>query len=99
MDECPLSIPSVRIIQTPSIRRPIFRSACRGTAPYRFASMIPWVNLVRTLMDGEQEAGFYLFSWDGTNQAGAEVASGTYLYRLEAPEAGISRTRTMTLLR
>jgi hypothetical protein len=55
--------------------------------------------LVSTLMEGEQEAGFYLFSWDGTNQAGAEVASGTYLYRLEAPEAGISQTRTMTLLR
>ena len=55
--------------------------------------------LVSTLMEGQQEAGFYLFSWDGTNEAGADVASGTYVYRLEAPEAGISQTRTMTLLR
>lgn len=50
-------------------------------------------------MEGEQDAGFYLFSWDGTNEAGADVASGTYLYRLEAPEAGLRQTRRMTLLR
>ena len=55
--------------------------------------------LVRTLMEGEQQAGYYLLSWDGRNQAGAEVASGTYLYRLEAPDAGLHQTRTMTLLR
>ncbi len=55
--------------------------------------------LVRTLMEGEQEAGFYLLNWDGKNQAGVEVASGTYLYRLEAPGAGLDQTRTMTLLR
>ena len=55
--------------------------------------------LVRTLMEGEQEAGFYLLSWDGRNEAGAEVASGTYLYRLEARDARLDQTRTMTLLR
>ena len=55
--------------------------------------------LVRTLMQGEQEAGLYLLAWDGRNEAGIEVASGTYLYRLQAPQAGLDQTRTMTLLR
>lgn len=55
--------------------------------------------LLRTLMEGEQEAGFYLLSWDGDNEAGDQVASGTYLYRLQAPAAGLDQTRTMTLLR
>lgn len=55
--------------------------------------------LVRTLMDGHQEAGYYLLTWDGANDAGAPVASGTYLYRLEASAAGLDQTRTMTLLR
>ena len=55
--------------------------------------------LVRTLMEGEQEAGYYLLSWDGRDEAGAPVASGTYLYRLEASLAELDQTRTMTLLR
>ncbi len=40
--------------------------------------------LVRTLVDGEfYAAGTHQVTWDGTNQAGAQVASGTYLYTLE----------------
>ncbi len=55
--------------------------------------------LVRTLMEGEQAAGYYLLTWDGRDEAGATVASGTYLYRLKASAAGLDQTRTMTLLR
>ena len=43
--------------------------------------------------------GLYLQRWDGRDEAGERVASGTYLYRLEAPEAGFSTTRTMSLVR
>ena len=54
---------------------------------------------VRSLVAGYQTHGLYLQSWDGRNDAGAQVASGAYLYRLEMPAAGFSQTRRMTLVR
>lgn len=39
---------------------------------------------VRTLVDAEKPAGFYSVDWDGLNEHGLEVASGIYLYRIEA---------------
>jgi len=39
---------------------------------------------VRTLVDGVQEAGFYTVRWDGSNDFGSKVASGIYIYRLQA---------------
>ena len=54
--------------------------------------------LVRTLVDGQmKEAGRHGVVWDGRNAAGAQVASGTYVYTLEY---GSSRkARTMILLK
>ena len=52
---------------------------------------------IRTLMDGGHEAGIYQLAWDGRNETGGAVASGSYLYRLDAPR--LSETRSMTLLR
>ncbi len=40
--------------------------------------------LVRTLVDGEQDAGFRSVVWDGTSDDGRAVASGVYMYRLQA---------------
>jgi len=40
--------------------------------------------LIRTLFDGEQSAGRYTVSWNGTNVHGDRVASGVYLVRMEA---------------
>ncbi len=40
--------------------------------------------LVRTLVDGRQEAGEKSAVWDGTNDVGQKVASGVYMYRLSA---------------
>ena len=64
---------------------------------------------VRRLADGWREAGFYLFTWDGLDDDGARVASGTYVYRagltassqsFGGPEAGVrSETKRMTLVR
>ena len=42
--------------------------------------------LVRTLVDGELEAGNYSKEWKGLNNSGSKVASGVYFYRLEAGE-------------
>ena len=54
---------------------------------------------VRLLVDEHQAAGLYLQPWDGRDDAGQQVASGAYLYRLEAPTTGFVQTRTMTLVR
>jgi hypothetical protein len=39
---------------------------------------------VKTLIAGQQEAGYYTVNWDGTNEYGSKVASGIYIYRLQA---------------
>jgi hypothetical protein len=39
---------------------------------------------VRTLVNSELEAGSYKAIWNGRNERGAAVASGIYVYRLEA---------------
>jgi len=41
---------------------------------------------VTTLTSGRQDAGVYSVMWDGLNQAGNEVPSGTYLVRMQAGE-------------
>jgi hypothetical protein len=54
-------------------------------------------HLVRTLFTGRQTAGTHAVAWDGTDDFGAQVASGTYLYTLET---GSRRTsRKMMLVR
>jgi flagellar hook assembly protein FlgD len=40
--------------------------------------------LVRTLQDGNIEPGYYSAIWNGRDGSGRLVASGIYLYRLEA---------------
>jgi len=40
--------------------------------------------LVRTLATGKMAAGKYSVTWDATDDRGARVASGVYLYRLQA---------------
>ncbi len=52
---------------------------------------------IRTLLDGARPAGEQQVTWDGRDEAGASVASGVYLYRLEAN--GVMQSRKLTLLR
>jgi hypothetical protein len=53
--------------------------------------------LVRTLVRGEQAAGVHTVVWKGRDDAGSEVASGIYFYRLST-DAG-DDVRKMTLLK
>ncbi len=53
--------------------------------------------LVRTLAEGELDAGFHDYAWQGRGDDGARVPSGVYLYRLST-SAGIV-TRRMTLVK
>ena len=54
--------------------------------------------LVRTLVnDRLLSQGAHEVTWDGTNDAGVSVASGTYLYALEY--GNFRQTKTMVLLK
>jgi hypothetical protein len=39
---------------------------------------------IRVLANERLEAGYYTVTWDGTDQMGRQVASGIYLYRMQA---------------
>jgi flagellar hook assembly protein FlgD len=39
---------------------------------------------VRTLAEGVQAAGYHQVQWDGLDEGGVPMASGVYVYRLEA---------------
>ena len=54
---------------------------------------------VRLLVNEHQTAGLYLQPWDGRDDAGQPVASGAYLYQLEAPTTGFVQARGMVLVR
>ena len=53
--------------------------------------------LVRTLVDEYKPAGYHQVVWDSKNSKGTAVASGTYLYRLDAGD--YSGTKKMILLK
>jgi hypothetical protein len=40
--------------------------------------------VVRTLVDGHQNAGRYVVQWDASNESGHSLSSGIYFYRLQA---------------
>ncbi|MCK4573680.1 MAG: T9SS type A sorting domain-containing protein, partial [candidate division Zixibacteria bacterium] len=63
---------------------------------YRLAIYNVNGHLVRAF-DGFEEAGIVSVVWDGTNSTGQQVASGVYLYRLEA--GTFSATKKMVLLK
>jgi hypothetical protein len=39
--------------------------------------------IVRTIVDEAQEAGYYSVEWDGRNNNGESVSSGVYIYRIQ----------------
>jgi parallel beta-helix repeat protein len=57
---------------------------------------------VATLMDRPQEAGYYSIVWNGRNAHGQTVASGVYLYRIQANSSDqhtFTSTKRMLLLK
>ncbi len=58
--------------------------------------------LVRTLINSDHSNGHYTVAWDGTNETGRQVATGMYIYRLEAADGSGSATvlsKKMVLLK
>ena len=54
--------------------------------------------LVRRLVSGERDSGFYETAWDGTNADGHAVASGVYVSRLQVGSS-FRESRKMMLMR
>jgi len=54
---------------------------------------------VLTLIDKEQEPGYYTIHWDGRDEHGREVASGIYFYRLSIGKSPWQECRRMVLLK
>ncbi len=52
---------------------------------------------VKILSDGQKEAGRYAIQWEGKDENGAEVASGTYVIQIEAN--GIRSTKSVSIVR
>ncbi len=53
--------------------------------------------LIRTLFDGDRNAGSYSDEWDGKNTDGSTVASGVYLIRIEGP--GVKTTKRVLVVK
>ena len=53
--------------------------------------------VVKTLVDGVVPAGVHQVVWDATDNAGASVATGVYLYRMDV--AGSTATRALVLMK
>jgi len=51
--------------------------------------------VVRTLVDNQMEAGVHAVTWDGRDAVGRDVASGTYIYRLVAPNGVLVKRMVM----
>ena len=51
--------------------------------------------LVRTLADGWHFHGKHTIEWDGTDNNGSRLASGTYIYRLSSTEVSLSKRITL----
>ena len=58
--------------------------------------------VVRTLVQGREAAGVHVLTWDGRDEAGNNLASGVYLYRLQAKGTdgrSFTQIRKMSLIR
>ena len=53
--------------------------------------------VVRTLVDDVKTAGIYEVKWDGTGDQGVKLASGIYIYRLEA--GNFTKTRKLVFMK
>ena len=52
---------------------------------------------IRVLVNTKNNRGTFKVSWDGTNNIGQKVASGTYLYRIKAGD--FSQTKKIVLMK
>jgi len=51
--------------------------------------------LVRTLVEDRQEAGYYNVKWDGKDELGRNVPNGVYFYRMQIITASETNSHTL----
>lgn len=71
----------------------VIRITIPSALAFRHVSLVIYDILgreVRVLHQGELPAGTYLAEWDGRNQSGAELSSGTYIYKVSAGDESVS---------
>jgi hypothetical protein len=73
------------------------RFAIAAAGPVRLQVLSADGRVVRTLLDEPRDAGPHAVVWDGRDDGGRSVASGTYLGRLEA--GAVVRSARMTLVK
>lgn len=75
------------------------QTTIRYQVPHQTEIMLEIYNmsgqLIRTLVQEIQDAGFYSVQWDARDEFGSEVASGTYLYRLQTGEYILAKRLTL----
>jgi subtilisin family serine protease len=80
------------VLGTTEIRYQLPSSVLIRVRVYNVAGQV-----VKTLVEGKQEAGYKSVTWDGRNDRGVRVGSGVYLYRMEA--GSFSATRKVVVVR
>ena len=50
--------------------------------------------LVKTLVNQVMSAGNHVVNWDGTNEIGAKVSTGMYIYQLKTNSTNLNRRMT-----
>jgi len=53
---------------------------------------------VKTLLDEPLDAGFYEILWNGTDQSGSSVQSGTFIYQLQSSEGRYTQSQSRKLI-
>lgn len=95
-------LPPVELLLEPNIPNPfnpatVIRYQLRDGGRVRLSVYDARGRPVRRLVDAEQPAGLQSVRWDGTDDAGRNVASGAYFCRLQCGEA--AATLKVSLLR
>jgi len=95
------AVPAVSLLEqnVPNPFNPmtVIRFAVARTGRVKLAVYNVMGRPVRVLAEGVRQASMYEVRWDGRDDTGSAVASGVYLYKLEAP--GYGETKKMVLLR
>ncbi|MBI2071118.1 MAG: hypothetical protein HYT79_11020 [Elusimicrobia bacterium] len=78
-------------------QRATLKYSSTGSGRYRLAIYTINGDLVRMLVDREEEAGLSSVDWDGRNGAGEMVASGIYFVHLEGPS--IKQTQKIVVVK
>ena len=50
--------------------------------------------LIKTLVNQVMGAGNHVVNWDGTNEIGAKVSTGMYIYQLKTNSTNLNRRMT-----